>query len=191
MKKMKKVYTLGTSRRSEEDFIEILFNYDIKTLIDVRSFPKSKLPVFTKENLENLLKKEGISYIFLGKELGGFRKGGYEAYIETEDFRKGIDKLEQIALQSDRKAVIPAPFVIPAKAGIQRNKDWMPHPPIKDFEGRQVRHDMSIVGHNAVIICAERFPWKCHRRWISRELHMRGWQVEHIIDKGKVWTPRS
>ncbi|MFZ3121772.1 MAG: DUF488 domain-containing protein [Thermodesulfovibrionales bacterium] len=179
---MKKIYTLGTGRRSEEDFIEILFAYDIKTLVDVRSFPKSKMPVFTRENLENLLKKEGINYVFFGRELGGFRKGGYEAYTETDDFRKGIDKLEQIALQSDRKAVMPAPFVIPAKAGIQRNKDWMPH---------QVRHDMSIVGHNTVVVCAERFPWKCHRRWISRELHRRGWQVEHIIDKGKVWTPKG
>jgi len=140
---MKKIYTLGTSRRSEEDFIEILLNYDIKTLIDVRSFPKSKIAVFTSENLENLLKKEGINYIFLGKELGGFRKGGYEAYTKTEDFKKGIDKLEGLA-----------------GAG------------------------------NAVFICAERFPWKCHRRWIARELHWRGWQVEHIIDKGKVWAPK-
>ena len=141
---MKKIYTLGTGRRSEEDFIEILFGYDIKTLVDVRSFPKSKMPIFTRENLETLLKREGINYVFLGRELGGFRKGGYEAYTETEDFRKGIDKLESIA-----------------ETG------------------------------TGVIICAERFPWKCHRRWISRELHRRGWQVEHILDKGKVWTPRS
>ena len=62
-------------RQKEEDFMEILLSYDIKTLVDVRSFPKSKMPVFTRENLENLLKKEGINYVFLGKELGGFRKG--------------------------------------------------------------------------------------------------------------------
>jgi len=140
---MKKIYTLGTSRRSEEDFIEILLDYDIKTLIDVRSFPKSKIPIFIRENLENLLKKEGINYIYLGKELGGLRKGGYEAYTETEDFKKGIDKLEEAS-----------------SSGI------------------------------SVIICAERFPWKCHRRWIARELHWRGWQIEHIIDKGKIWIPK-
>lgn len=140
---MKKIYTLGTSRRSEEDFIEILLNYDIKTLIDVRSYPKSKIQIFTRENLENLLKKENIAYVFLGKELGGFRKGGYEAYTTTEDFRKGVEMLEDIASKG-----------------------------------------------TGVIICAERFPWKCHRRWIARELHRRGWQVEHIIDKGKVWIPK-
>ncbi len=142
--KMKKVYTLGTGRRSEEDFIEILFAYDIKTLVDVRSFPKSKMPVFTRGNLENLLKKEVINYVFLGRELGGFRKGGYEAYTETEDFKRGVEILEDIASKG-----------------------------------------------TSVIVCAERFPWKCHRRWISRELHRRGWQVEHIIDKGKVWTPKG
>ncbi|MEK6582804.1 MAG: DUF488 domain-containing protein [Nitrospirota bacterium] len=139
----KKVYTLGTSRRSEEDFIEILLNYDIKTLIDVRSYPKSKIQIFTRENLGNLLKKENIAYVFLGKELGGFRKGGYEAYTSTEDFKIGIDELENIAGDG-----------------------------------------------NAVIICAEKFPWKCHRKWIARELHKRGWLVEHIIDKGKVWVPK-
>ncbi|MEW6675860.1 MAG: DUF488 domain-containing protein [Nitrospirota bacterium] len=140
---MKKIYTLGTDRRSEEDFIEILFAYQIKSLIDVRRFPKSKVLIFTRENLAPLLNREGIEYHFLGAELGGFRKGGYIAYTHTDDFKRGIAMLEAIAL-----------------------------PEI------------------AVIVCAERFPWKCHRRWIARELHKRGWEVEHIIDKGKVWVPK-
>lgn len=140
---MKKVYTLGTSRRSEEDFIEILLAYNIQTVIDVRSFPRSKIPIYKKENLENLLRREGIEYHFLGTELGGFRKGGYISYIITDDFSRGVDLLETIAITKP-----------------------------------------------SVIICAERFPWKCHRKWIARELHKRGWEVEHIIDKGKVWIPK-
>ncbi|MBM4145796.1 MAG: DUF488 domain-containing protein [Nitrospira sp.] len=140
---MKKIYTLGTDRRSEEDFTEILLSYGIQSLIDVRSFPRSKIPVFSRENLEDLLKREGIEYHFLGKELGGFRKGGYTSYIITDEFNKGIDLIESIAL-----------------------------------------YKMS------VIICAEKLPWKCHRKWISRELHKRGWEVDHIIDKGKVWIPK-
>jgi uncharacterized protein (DUF488 family) len=140
---MKKIYTLGTDRRSEEDFTEILFAYSIQSLIDVRSFPRSKIPIFSRENLEDLLKREGIEYHFLGKELGGFRKGGYTSYIITDEFSKGIDLIESIAL-----------------------------------------YKMS------VIICAEKLPWKCHRKWISRELHKRDWEVDHIIDKGKVWIPK-
>ena len=140
---MKKIYTLGTDRRSEEDFTEILFAYGIQSLIDVRSFPRSKIPIFSRENLEDLLKREDLEYHFLGKELGGFRKGGYGSYIITDEFSKGIDLIESIAL-----------------------------------------YKMS------VIICAEKLPWKCHRKWISRELHKRDWEVDHIIDKGKVWIPK-
>ena len=140
---MKKIFTLGTSRRSEEDFIEILFAYNIQSLIDVRRFPRSKISVFRREKLEPFLNLERIEYHFLGTELGGFRKGGYIAYTLTDDFRKGIDLLESIALTK-----------------------------------------------TSVIVCAERFPWKCHRKWIAGELHKRGWEVEHIIDKGRVWVPK-
>ena len=140
---MKKIYTLGTDLRSEEDFIEILLAYNIRILIDVRSFPKSKISIFCKENLAQLLEREGILYIFLGKELGGFRKTEYIEYTFTEDFRKGIDLLESIA-----------------------------------------------ISQTTVVICAERSPWKCHRKWIAKELQKRGWEVDHIIDKGKVWIPK-
>ncbi|MEW6213645.1 MAG: hypothetical protein AB1478_00335 [Nitrospirota bacterium] len=43
--------------------------------------------------------------------------------------------------QGIKKLVNTLSFVIPAEAGIQRKKDWIPHPPIKDFEGRQVQND--------------------------------------------------
>ncbi len=140
---MKKIFTLGTDRRSEEDFVEILLAYNIDAIIDVRRVPKSKITTFNRANLEELLKNEKIDYHFLGDELGGLRKGGYIAYIVTRDFELGIEKLESIA------------------------KDKL-----------------------SAIICAERFPWKCHRKWISRELRQRGWEVDHIIDKGKLWIPK-
>lgn len=139
----KLIYTVGTDLRSAEDFIEILLAYEIGAFLDVRSYPRSKIPVFNKKNLSELLTSNGITYHFLGKELGGFRKGGYPAYVLTEEFLTGIEMLEAIAA------------------------------------------DMT-----SVIACAERFPWKCHRKWISRELQKRGWTVEHILDKGKVWAPK-
>ncbi len=140
---MKTVYTLGTDRRSEEDFVEILADYDIRVVVDVRRFARSKMPLFVREYLESFLRHEGILYYHLGVQLGGLRKGGYEAYTRTEDFTQGVSDLE--ALIADKCAVI---------------------------------------------LCSERFPWKCHRKWIARELHRRGWRVEHIIDKGKVWVPK-
>lgn len=140
---MKRIYTLGTGRRSEEDFVEILHAYGIQAFIDVRSLPRSSVKIFTRESLEKILSREGIAYVFLGKELGGFRKGGYPAYVITDDFSRGIDMLESVA----------------------RAK-------------------------TSVIVCAEHFPWKCHRKWIAREMQRRGWEVDHIIDKGKVWVPK-
>jgi uncharacterized protein (DUF488 family) len=140
---MKKIYTLGTDRRSGEDFVEILHAYDVQALFDVRSIPSSRIPLFRKKALEQLLSEEGIAYHYLGTELGGFRKGGYAEYTATDDFRRGIDILESIALTKV-----------------------------------------------SVLICAEKLPWKCHRKWIARELNRRGWEVGHIIDKGKVWVPK-
>jgi len=43
----------------------------------------------------------------------------------------------------------------------------------------------------SVIVCAERFPWKCHRLQISRSLRERGWEVIHIIEKDRTWQPRE
>ena len=137
------IYTLGTDLRSAEDFIEILLAYEIRAVIDVRSFPKSRMSHFSKDPLAELLKSNGIAYHFFGKELGGFRKGGYAAYITTEEFSNGVGMIESVAEETV-----------------------------------------------SVIICSEKFPWKCHRKWISRELQRRGWSVEHIIDKGKVWNPK-
>jgi len=143
MDSMRIVYTMGTGLRSFEDFIEILLAYGLSAVIDVRSYPKSKLPHFSSQTLSDLLRTYGIAYHFLGKELGGMRKGGYTSYTMTEEFREGVRKLEMVA----REAL-------------------------------------------SVIICAERFPWKCHRKWISLELQKQGWEVRHIIDKGKVWIPK-
>jgi len=141
---MKQIYTLGTGLRSLEDFIELINSYSIQAVIDVRSYPTSKFEYFRKNNLDPILQREMIEYHFLGRELGGFRKEGYEHYTHTEEFEQGIISLERIALT-----------------------------------------------RRSVIICAERFPWKCHRRFIARTLQNRGWTVEHIIDKGKIWAPKQ
>ena len=93
----KKIYTLGTGLRSIEDFIEIISGYTVEAVIDVRSFPSSKLDHFKRINLESFLRKEMVEYYYLGKELGGFRKEGYEKYTHTEEFALGLNKLEGIA----------------------------------------------------------------------------------------------
>ena len=61
----------------------------------------------------------------------------------------------------------------------------------KEFEQGIILLESIASIKTSVIICAERFPWKCHRRFIGRALMTRGWTVEHIIEKGKVWIPKQ
>lgn len=42
-----------------------------------------------------------------------------------------------------------------------------------------------------VVLCAERLPWRCHRRFIGRELARHGFTLEHVIDEKRRWVPRG
>ncbi|MEM3437548.1 MAG: DUF488 domain-containing protein [Nitrososphaerales archaeon] len=101
------IYTLGHSIRSLEELIMLLKKYGIETLIDVRRFPVSKkYPHFNKDFLIDKLSKLSINYIWLEK-LGGFRKGRYKNYLKSEDFKKGIAEVLDIA-KKRRVAIICA-----------------------------------------------------------------------------------
>ena len=41
----------------------------------------------------------------------------------------------------------------------------------------------------SAILCAERLPLRCHRRFITSELQKRGWQITHIIDERQTLVP--
>jgi uncharacterized protein (DUF488 family) len=89
-----KIYTIGHSNRKIEDLLLLLKKYNISIVIDVRRFPTSKLyPWFKKENLSKKIGEHGIEYIWLGDILGGYRKGGYQKYMETREYKKGIEIL--------------------------------------------------------------------------------------------------
>lgn len=91
-----KIHTIGHSTRSFDEFTDVLKHFQIELVIDVRRFPRSKkFPHFNKENLENELPKNNIQYLHY-PELGGFRKGGYEAFTKTEEFSNAINKLLKI-----------------------------------------------------------------------------------------------
>lgn len=93
------IFTIGHSTRKLEELIEILSRFHIEVLIDVRHFPHSRHnPQFNKETLEIKLPEAGIQYVWL-KELGGFRKEGYLAYMKTKEFRAGLKKIIELAKQ--------------------------------------------------------------------------------------------
>ena len=108
------IWTIGHSTRTLEQFVSMLHSFDIKILADIRSYPDSRhYPHFNKENLESYLPGNNIEYIHL-KSLGGRRQAkhdskntawknasfrGYADYMETNEFIKGIQQLEDIAMK--------------------------------------------------------------------------------------------
>jgi len=142
MSKGATIYTLGTSTRSAEEFLQLLKSFGMELVVDVRRFPTSRFPHFRREELGALLSRTGIAYLYLGEELGGYRSGGYPAYVASDNFARGLGKLEEV--------------------------------------GR---------GRKTAILCAERLPWRCHRRYIGEGLERRGWEVVHIIDERRWWQP--
>ena len=97
MQEKLQIWTIGHSNRSLETFLNLLNEHKIQVLADVRRFPTSKLEHFKREALEKWLPKQGIEYVWLGEELGGYRRGGYKKHMRTELFREGIKKLLEIA----------------------------------------------------------------------------------------------
>lgn len=107
-----KIWTIGHSTRVIDDFIAALEGHGIKALVDVRTLPGSRrYPQFNKEALAASLAECGIRYEHF-PELGGRRKAkpdsnntawrnasfrGYADYMETEDFRRGIQRLVDLA----------------------------------------------------------------------------------------------
>src|ERR1700722_11410026 len=67
------IWTIGHSTRTIDDFINLLREYRIATLVDVRHFPGSRrFPHFNKAQLADALAAAGIRYEHL-VELGGRR----------------------------------------------------------------------------------------------------------------------
>jgi len=102
------IWDVGHSNRQEEDFLSLLKDHKIEKIVDVRRFPLSKkFPYFERSQLALTLNKINISYFWLGDKLGGFRKGGYEQWMKTEDFAAGIEELEKQA-RNQRTALMCA-----------------------------------------------------------------------------------
>lgn len=114
---MNELYTVGHSTHSSEKFIELLEAHSITAVCDVRSSPYSKHnPQFNRETVRGELKKHGIAYVYLGKELGPrsgdptcYENGrvSYEKLAETELFRQGLDRL-RAGMKSYRIAMMCA-----------------------------------------------------------------------------------
>jgi uncharacterized protein (DUF488 family) len=120
------VLTIGHSTHPLEEFVAILKAHQVERLVDVRTVPKSRhVPQYNSESLAGELPPRGIDYVHM-KELGGLRRAakdsantgwrnasfrGYADYMATAEFRKGIDRL--IELAGEKRTVIMCAEAVP------------------------------------------------------------------------------
>ncbi len=123
-----RIFTVGHSNRSIEDFIAILNAHGVKRILDVRRYPTSrKWPHFDAAALEAALAEAGIGYTGL-TELGGRRRPrtdsphaawrdaafrGYADFMDTPEFASGFARAA--ALAAEARAALMCAEALPWK----------------------------------------------------------------------------
>ena len=123
---MEKLWTIGHSTRSIEEFTQLLLANHIRLLVDLRSFPRSRrFPHFNQQFLAAALANLGVAYQHF-PELGGRRKPradsphvvwrnpafrGYADHMDSDEFRRGIGRLQELACKYGNTAVMCAEAV--------------------------------------------------------------------------------
>lgn len=122
---MNRIWTIGHSTRTLEEFLELLKAFNIELLVDVRHYPGSrKFPQFNKDSMAITLPENGFKYMHI-VELGGRRKvqpnskndawrldsfKGYADYMETSEFQHALSNLKELANEK-RTAIMCAEAV--------------------------------------------------------------------------------
>ncbi|MDD5439133.1 MAG: DUF488 domain-containing protein [Candidatus Omnitrophica bacterium] len=107
-----KIYTIGHSNRTIEEFIALLKAHGIERVVDIRTIPRSRHnPQFNKADLAKNLRHKHIGYRHM-KTLGGLRHPdaasgnlgwknlsfrGFADYMATDSFKTAVEKLAALA----------------------------------------------------------------------------------------------
>ncbi len=99
------IYTVGHSTNTFDQLVSLLKRHDITAVADVRSQPYSRVnPQFNKKPFKAALKQCGMSYVFLGAELGARStdpncyvngKVQYDLLAKTPAFQYGLERLQK------------------------------------------------------------------------------------------------
>ncbi len=151
------IYTVGHSNRDLDVFIDLLAEFSIEAVADVRRFPSSRsFPHFNQGNLKGSLADAGIEYSWW-EQLGGRR-----------DSSAGGEESPNIGLEN---------------TGFRNYADYM----MTDAFQEPISQLLEVAEERrTVIMCSERVFWKCHRRLISDYLVAKDHRVLHILDSGDV-----
>jgi uncharacterized protein (DUF488 family) len=101
---MTTLLTIGHSNHSIERFLEMLKSFNVTAVADMRSVPYSSAqPQFNREALAAVLGRSGITYVFMGDELGlgAFDihcyvdgKVDFTRVAESQIFLKGVRRIQ-------------------------------------------------------------------------------------------------
>jgi uncharacterized protein (DUF488 family) len=150
-----RLYTIGHSNQSFEQFASLLKEFGIGLLADIRRYPSSrKFPHFNRPALIKHLAAGRIDYLWL-EALGGHRHS-----------QKNM-KSPNVGLKSP---------------GFRHYADYMT---TDQFRSAVQRLLLVAAGSRTVIMCAEKLYWKCHRRILSDYLVSQGVEIVHIIGPGE------
>ena len=110
--KRPRIFTIGHSTRSIDEFVGLLRAHGVRGIVDVRSIPRSRHnPQFNADVLKHSLEQRDITYKHV-KELGGLRHAkkdslnlgwrnasfrGFADYMATPEFSEGLQSLIEIA----------------------------------------------------------------------------------------------
>lgn len=116
-KKTGSIYTIGHGRRSITEFIGLVLENKIDTVVDVRSIPFSRFnPQYNQKALSCSLGDKNIAYVFMGDSLGGRPKDkscyddagnvDYSVIKTKEFFKTGIAEVKNNYAATTRAALL-------------------------------------------------------------------------------------
>lgn len=150
----RRIYTIGHSTLPIEQFLALLRQHEIKTLVDIRQYPGSRrYPQFGQAALRNTLRVYGITYVHL-VDLGG-RRHEVVAGSGNEGWR-----VKAFRSYADYATYSPA-----FAAALER---------LEGIAGAS----------RVALMCAEYTPLKCHRRILADLMKALDWDVQHITTVG-------
>ena len=146
------VWTIGHSTRSLEELVALLQAHGVRSLVDVRRFPRSRRhPQFDRVALAGDLPAAGIAYAH-APGLGGFRRAAPDSRntgLHNASFRGYADYMQGAQFAEHLAALIAAAAEAPTTIMCAESLPWRCHRSlIADAlvaRGVEVRHIMSAI----------------------------------------------
>jgi uncharacterized protein (DUF488 family) len=150
-------FTVGHSNRELDEFLALLEQSSVETVVDVRRLPgSSRYPQFNADALGAALADRGLGFMRLEGLTG----------------RRPVSK--------------EVPFDVNAWWENRSFHNYADHALSQDFRYALAALRDAGAGRRTAVMCSEAVWWRCHRRIIADYLLAAGDEVKHILGPGQV-----